>query len=201
MKGLDANTILTPHAKCIKYAGFGFCARYIKRTASALTHAEAQTLSAAGLYIVSVVEIGSPTQASYFSHARGMEDGTFSYSYMRDQLKQPVGSCCYFAVDFDASLADIKGPITDYFKGILQAFDGSSNGHPVYPIGVYGNGLCCGTLLKTTAVTYSWLSMSMGWRGSRSFKGWNLKQAAGGTVCGVSVDYDQSNSHGGGWKL
>jgi hypothetical protein len=204
VKGLDANTPLGPHADCIAKSGFHFVGRYIKRTNSALTHAEAQVLSTAGLSIVSVVEIGFPTHAAYFSQAKGQEDGSFAYSYAHNHLKQPVGSCLYFAVDYDASLADIKGPITSYFKGILDAFHNSGNatgGHPAYALGVYGSGLTCATLLKTTAVSYAWLSMSMGWQGSRSFKGWNLKQSAGGTVCGVLVDYDASNGHGGGWTL
>src|SRR6266566_2864274 len=192
IKGLDANTPLTNHAECIKRAGFSFCCRYLKETESRLTHTEAKSLSAAGLYIVSIVERGFPTSSSYFSHTKGMEDGAWSYTYMKDELKQPIGSCCYFAVDYDASLSDIKGPIKDYFNGILKSF--SAGGHPEYAIGVYGSGATCRWLLKNTHVTYAWLSMSMGWLGSRSFKGWNIKQSiSSGPVCSLSVDLDISN--------
>ncbi len=196
-RGLDANQNLAPHAKCIKDLDYLFCARYIKRSPSALTHAEAVALSTAGLYIVSVVEIGSPTSAGYFSHTRGVEDGDFAFSYARDHLKQPTGSALYFTVDYNAALADLKGPVTEYFKGILSVLPVT----PSYHVGVYGSGLCCSTILKGTAVTHSWLSMSKGWRGSRSFTGWNINQLVGETVCEVSVDTDVSNGSAGGWRL
>jgi Domain of unknown function (DUF1906) len=200
-RGLDSDTPLGPHAACLAQAGYTFACRYIKRTASALTHAEAKALSAAGLYVVSIVEIGSPTSAGYFSYARGLEDADFAYAYARDHLIQPAGSVIYFAVDYDAALADLKGPIAAYFKGVLQAFDSASGGHPEYHIGVYGSGLTCSKVFMNTAVTHTWLSMSTGWRGSRTFLGWNLKQTVGGTACGVSIDEDESRGAGGGWKV
>jgi hypothetical protein len=200
-KGLDANQDLSAHAACLAKAGFGFACRYIKRLPSALTHAEAVALSAAGLSVVSVVEIGSPTSVAHFSQARGLEDGAFAYAYARDHLKQPTSAPIYFAADFDATPADIQGPINAYFMGVTAAFEKNGFGSPAYPIGVYGSGATCAWLLKNTAVTYAWLAMSRGWRGSKTFSGWNIRQLVGETVCGVSVDTDESRGHGGGFQV
>src|SRR5438552_6316710 len=105
-RGLDANVNLTAHARCIKDAGFSFVCRYYKHTASSLSRAEALALSTAGLNVVVVVEIGSPTSAGYFSHAKGVEHGTFAYQKARDQIKQPPGSPIYFAAHYYVSQAD-----------------------------------------------------------------------------------------------
>ena len=200
-RGLDANVDLTAHAKCIKDAGFSFVCRYYKRTASSLSRAEAMALSAAGLNVVVVVEIGSPTTAGYFSRAKGVEHGTFAYRKARDTIRQPPGSAIYFAADYDVSQADASGPVKAYFEGVLQGFNAESGDDPAYSIGVYSNGLACAYLLRHTAVTYAWLSMSTGFRGSRTFKGWNLHQLVGDRICGVSVDTDVSNGHGGGFRV
>jgi len=131
-----------------------------------------------------------------------MQDGTRAYEYARDQVGQPEGAAIYFAVDYDASAADLEGVITDYFGGIAQAFETASGGQPAYPVGVYGSGCTCAWLLKHTSVSYAWLAMSRGWCGSRTFTGWNLQQSvSNGPVCGIAVDLDESNGHGGGFKV
>ena len=196
-KGIDANTDLTNHATCLKGAGIDWVGRYYKHGSSCLTRSEASVLSHAGLYIVTVVEAGFPTSAGYFSHAKGLSDGAWAYRYAHEVIGQPGGSAIYFAVDFDASLEDLAGPIKSYFQGIHEAF----GPNPLYAVGVYGSGATCASITKNTPTQYSWLTMSKGWRGGRTFKGWNINQLAGATICGVSVDTDETNGHGGGWKL
>jgi glycoside hydrolase-like protein len=203
-KGLDANVHCTDQAQCIKQAGFDFVGRYYKFVSRAqpLTRAEAIALSRAGLYIVAVYENGRPTRAGYFSHTKGLQDGKRAYEYARDVIGQPEGAPIYFAVDYDASIPDLDGVITEYFGGLAQAFDAASSGNPAYPIGVYGSGCTCAWLLKHTSVTYTWLAMSRGWCGSRTFAGWNLRQSASEhAVCGIAVDLDESSGHGGGFKI
>jgi Domain of unknown function (DUF1906) len=193
-RGLDSNTPLTGHAECIAKEGFSFCCRYYKTSPSCLSKSEAIALSAAGLYIVTVLELekGSPSSPAYFSPGRGLVDGRFALE-KAIVVGQPEGSPIYFAVDFDAADTDLAS-ITDYFGSVASAA-----GHR-HPVGVYGSGLVCGRLLQTTPVSYAWLSMSMGWRGSGGFTGYNIRQTAGGKVCGVSVDFDESAGHGGGWR-
>lgn len=196
-RGLDANVNLTDKADCIKAAGFSWVARYYKVSPSSLSMAEAKALSAAGLYIVTVVEKGNPTAPHYFSHLRGISDAGFALA--KSALAgQPHGSPIYFAVDYDASEAEVQNEITAYFAGVHETFAARGG---LDPIGVYGSGLVCAHLLQHTPVSYAWLSMSMGWNGSEAFTGWNIKQGAGETVCGISVDTDVSRGHGGGWRI
>jgi Rv2525c-like, glycoside hydrolase-like domain len=203
-KGIDANVDCSAQAHCIKAAGFDFVGRYYKFVTHShpLTRSEALALSAAGLYVVAVYENGSPTQSGYFSHTRGLQDGKRAYEYARDTIRQPEGAAIYFAVDYDASAAEVKGVITAYFHGLTEAFAAAGGSNPAYPIGVYGSGSTCSWLLRHTTATYTWLAMSRGWSGSRNFEGWNLKQrVATAPVCGISVDLDESNGHGGGFKV
>lgn len=196
-KGLDANVNLALHAACLKAAGIDFVCRYLKHTPSCLTRSEASVLSHAGLYIVTVVEAGFPTSVDYFSKAKGLSDGAWAYRYAHEELGQSPGSCIYMACDFDATQADVSGPIKDYFLGVHEAF----GPNPLYAVGIYGSGAACAYITKNTPTPYSWLSLSKGWRGSRAYKGWCLNQTNGGTICGVNVDFDESNGHAGGWKL
>lgn len=204
VRGLDADVDLTVHAGLIKSAGYDWVGRYYKFThdSHGLTRAEASALSAAGLYLVAIYENGSPTQASYFSRLRGAADGLRAYHYAAQEIRQPAGYPIYFAVDYDAPEADVLGPIHEYFTQIHTAFEQAGLGHPVYPIGVYGSGAVCRYLLRETVVSYAWLAGSMGWRGSRQYRGWNLRQQAPPvTVAGVAVDRDESRGFGGGFRV
>lgn len=195
-KGIDSNVSLAPHAACLKAAGIDFVCRYLKHTSSCLTRSEAEALSHAGLYIVTVVEAGFPTSVDYFSKAKGLSDGAWAYRYAHEVIQQPGGSAIYFAVDYDASQTDLAGPIKSYFQGIHEAF----GPNPLYAVGVYGSGATCAYITKNTPTQYSWLTMSKGWRGGHTYKGWNINQLVGANICGVSVDTDETNGHGGGWK-
>lgn len=198
MHGLDANTVLTEHAACLAKEKIAWAGRYVKHAPTALTRAEAEALSASGLYIVTIAEIGFPTSAGHFTAARGQSDGAFAYRTARDTLRQTPGSSIYFTVDYDATEADLEGPISRYFAAVAQAFKA---GGDAYAIGVYGSGLTCSWLQTHMPLQYTWLAMSRGWRGSHSYTGWNICQTTRGTVCGVDVDFDETNSHAGGWKL
>jgi hypothetical protein len=201
MKGCDLNTIVTPDtAACLRANDYRFVGRYLKHAASCLTRPEALTISQAGSSVVLIVEAGYPTTAGYFSHAKGLEDGAFAYNHAA-AMAVPAGAALYFAVDFDPSPAEVQGPVTAYFTGLNEAFHTAAFDHPVYPLGVYGSGLVCATLAQQTPVAFTWLAMSRGWRGSKSYTGWNLQQTVGARVCGVSVDENESNGAGGGFRL
>jgi len=44
-----------------------------------------------------------------------------------------------------------------------------SIGQPSYRVGVYGSGLCCGTLVERGIASLSWLSQSSGFAGLRQY--------------------------------
>jgi hypothetical protein len=207
-KGFDANVDLTRFASCLRSAGYDFVCRYynINNPHKNLTLGEVHSLSAAGLSIVAVWENGFPDHAPYFSHAKGVFDGTSAYHFAHENIGQSVDTPIYFAVDFDASQKDVNGVITTYFQGIIDAFNTISGQQPVYQIGVYGSGLTCSSLLTAGLVQFTWLAQSMGFRGSKTFKNFNIKQLLEKRECktiqgGVAGDPDTSPGNEGSFKL
>lgn len=202
--GIDATQDCSSHAGALKAAGYGFVGRYyfsiVSHAKVKLTHAEALALSAAGLFIVAVFE-NSSNSSGYFTHAKGVSDGTAAFRYAADHVKQPFGSPIYFAVDYDASTADLNGGIAAYFRGVAEAFEAERHGGATYPIGVYGSGLVCGGLSTHGLVTYTWLAQSTGWSGYHTFTGWNIKQGPETTVLHLDVDTDETHGKGGGFQV
>jgi hypothetical protein len=133
--------------------------------------------------------------ASFFSFKQGVDDAT-SASNQAQTIGQPVDSAIYFAVDFDASPTEIAGGITDYFKGVQQGLAASMPGKATYSVGVYGSGLTCDTLFKAGLVQHTWLAMSTGFRGSKTYSTWNIKQSIDEDLLGIGkkVDPDVSNN-------
>ena len=176
-QGFDANRDLTAFALGLKDAGYTFVGRYynINNQSKNLTLAEAKILSALGLSIIAVWENGYPTKASYFSHAAGVHDGTSAYFYALKTIGQPAGKPIYFAVDYDASQADLLNNIVPYFIGIADGFNAISGNNPQYPVGVYGSGLVCNSLLTQHLASYTWLAQPADWQGS-GFSAFNMKQ-------------------------
>jgi hypothetical protein len=202
LKGLDTGMALTSHAAALRQEhGFDFVMRYYSHNAAKnLSLVEACTLSSAGLQIGTVWE-SAGIHASFFTRPQGVADGAAAFSIAHDTIGQPPGSAIYFAVDYDASQADIDGPITDYFAGVAAAFDAASGGASHYAIGVYGSGLCCDLIVGKGLAAFSWLSQSTGFAGSKAYAAlarYNLIQGMpelvgvdGGVA--LSVDADASN--------
>ncbi|MBV9783538.1 MAG: Hint domain-containing protein [Acidisphaera sp.] len=189
---------------------------------ASLTLAEAQTISAAGLNIVSIFETnglaGSPyegggnTNANIVSYltTQGMADGAEALA-SAEAIGQPAGSAIYFAIDTDfGNFSGAQDAVEDYLKGVSAGL-GST-----YAIGVYGSGQVL--QWATTAdpsnsyvpdVTYTWLSGSTGWTGyndtgtltgASATHGWSMIQSLPppGTVAAgtdVEIDYDASASN------
>ena len=207
-RGISTNRNLTQLAECLKQQGVDFAFRYYSRTTKQpqkrLTPTEAKALCAAGLQLGVVYE-DAPTDISYFSSERGHDDGVGG-SQAASALGQPIGSAIYFAIDFDASMEDIEGPILDYFQGVndgMMEMTGDGGG---YAIGVYGSGAACDFLRKTCPfVQFAWLAESTGWLGSKTYSSWDVKQSvAHSPLCGLETDgyEDNQNQHDfGGFVL
>jgi len=197
-KGFDTTGDLTRFASSLVKKGYDFVCRYynINNPSKNLTLAEAHVLSNAGLRMVAIWENGYPITPGYFTHAAGVHDGTSAYYYALQQIGQPPSTPIYFAVDYDASAADVKGPVLSYFNGIRDGFNTISKNNPAYAIGVYGSGLTCTAMLQAGTASFSWLAQSMGWGNSRSFAGYNIAQSLQITECpelgGVTGDPDKS---------
>ena len=168
-KGLDTTMELTRHAQALAAQGYEFALRYYSHSAAKnLSLGEARALSQAGLRIGVVWETGG-TRAGFFTRAQGLADGAAAFRMARESVGQPFGSALYFAVDYDPTQADLDGPVGNYFTGVHAALQAATEGQPSYRVGVYGSGLCCGTLVETGAASLSWLSQSTGFAGSRQY--------------------------------
>lgn len=190
-RGISTNHNVGGQAACLKQSGIDFVFRYYSLTThqpeKRLTKPEADLLSAAGLELGVVYE-DLPTAPSYFSNARGNQDGQNAFHYA-SLLQQPTGSAVYFAVDYDAPLGDIAGVITGYFQAVVKGMADASGGEPSYAIGVYGSGSVCGAVrANVPGVTFAWLAESPAWNGSASYNGWDVQQViATGPLCSLTV--------------
>jgi len=169
LNGLDTTIELTRHAAALKAQGYDFALRYYSNNAAKnLSLGEARALSAAGLQIGVVWET-SGTHAGFFSRAQGLADGAQAFRMASESIVQPFGSAIYFAVDYDPTQADLDGVISNYFTGVHAALYVANEGAPSYRVGVYGSGLCCGTLVERGMASLSWLSQSTAYAGSREY--------------------------------
>jgi hypothetical protein len=198
LRGLDSAVDLTPHVDCLSGEGFSFAIRYynIHNRSKNLTLDEAQALVGAGFQLGVVFEDGRPTHPSFFSRAKGVVHGTAAYHMAMDDIGQPDDTPIYFAVDYDAAPGDVAGVIKEYFQGIQDGFQTVGQGSPKYQVGVYGSGLTCTELLAGGLATFTWLSQSTGFSGSRAFaqnKHYNLIQFLPQHVCSIDSDPDQTN--------
>lgn len=95
-------------------------------------------------------------------------DGVRDGKYARDvlpKLAAPQGACVYFAVDQDATVAQIRDNVLPYFKAVRDAF---ADGY--YRVGVYGPGAVCAAVLDAGFADLGWLSNAKGWKGYAAFK-------------------------------
>ena len=169
LKGLDTAVELTRHAGALRAQGYDFAIRYYSHNAAKnLSLGEARALSSAGLLIGTVWETAG-THASFFTREQGVADGGAAFNMAKAAIGQPAGSAIYFAVDYDATEADLEGPISDYFAGVNTAFAAAADGLSPYAVGVYGSGLCCDTLIDKQLANLGWLSQSTSFAGSAAY--------------------------------
>jgi len=188
-KGLDLFRACTDATvQCFQQGGYRFVGRYYFNLAKTFkekfTRDEALRICAAGMQLVAVYENGSD-HYSYFTAAKGASDASGALKQAAD-LGQPEGSVIYFTVDYDAPEDEIDDNITAYFQAVNDGIDGK------FKIGVYGSGLTCTKMLDAGLAEYAWLACSSGWRGSKTFTRWNIKQSVETQICDLDCDPDQS---------
>lgn len=200
LKGFDVGVNTTKIIPKIKKNNISFVGRYYSyNSRKNLSLSEARALSKNDIKIVSVWEANGD-HVGAFSRLSGVNDSVEAL-VLATSTGQPRGSCIYFAVDFDASNKEIADNIIPYFKGVNYTIGDK------YKIGVYGSGLVCRILLTNKLVEYAWLSGSSGWRESRSFISWNIRQKPPSDIYkfGFDVDPDEGKIDTfpgfGGWLL
>ncbi len=206
--GIDTASNLEGKGPCIRSTFIRgvpatFACRYIATDSTlrkVMTRAEAESLSASGLWIVTIFE-DDPTSPRYFSRSRGEKDGSAAKGYAKSVLEQPPGSPIYFAVDFDAQSSE-RERIVSYFEGVNAALR-STTGTP-YATGIYGSTWVLSWAAEAHLGDFYWQSMPPAWSGGQNrhvSRHANLRQHPAMRLCGVVADVDESWGHGGGWRL
>lgn len=143
--GIDTATNVSNVLDCLNNKGILFIGRYFaaKYTWKVLSRYEAQKISDAGMYIISIWQ-ESANYPEYFSYNQGKSDGKNAFEDAAD-ISQTHHTPVYFAVDFDATQS-YKQNILNYFEGVRDGYkeylsERRQNGLPEIPykIGVYGS--------------------------------------------------------------
>jgi hypothetical protein len=195
---IDLDWVTIPKLSCLAKAGvesiIKYYARKTKYPDKLLTRIEAEAIIAAGMTL-GVVYQSAGDSAEAFSYDDGMADGAYARTYAATKIGQPGGSAIYFGVDYDSDEPDLTERIVPYFRGVRDSFCSTGN-LPIYRIGVYGDGVTLQRLLDERLVEFTWISQSVGFPGSRQFKGsnrWTLFQNMPSTLCNCDVDIDELN--------
>jgi peptidoglycan hydrolase-like protein with peptidoglycan-binding domain len=192
--GMDASVNCAAFADCIVAAGMKFVVRYYSNSAGkTMTRAEALALSQAGLQVAAVYEDHN-NAIKFFSADQGSKHAAKALS-LAAGLAQPAGSAIYFAVDFDPSADQVRGPISDYFRAVAQAMVAAPT---PYAVGVYGSGLTCRLIRDGGLAVFTWLTGSTGFREYAQFRpqATLVQVAPERTICAgrLSIDDDIAQS-------
>lgn len=131
--------------------GCTFISRYTSEQSWALTLAEAQALSAAGIDIVSNYEHYTTDVGGGFN--QGVTNANTALR-VATACGMPAGRPIYFSVDEDVSVS----ACTAYFQGVVSVLGAARTG-------VYGSTAVCEGLKAAGLVTWTWRTMSTGWSG------------------------------------
>ena len=198
MEGIDCASPVGHLAPRLFAAGIGFVGRYYSHNPDDnpknLSPEEARALAAAGINIVSVFEARGD-RAENFTAAQGALDAARALE-LAGRCGQTAASTIYFAVDFDASSADVASRILPYFAAIKQGLGGR------YATGGYGSGFVLAELRAAGLIGHCWLAQARGWRGTANFADADIVQGPSSTMFNVAVDLDASrNNDFGAWII
>lgn len=179
-----ATTLTADSAAALHGAGYRIVGRYLTNEPVSdldkkIKPGEIATILGAGLSIFPIFEEGGygdhDAAIKYYTRAQGQADANTATT-AASGYGFPQGTIIYFAVDFDANGDDIAGPVSEYFKGIYEYFNGASP----YLAGIYGTRNVCssicgyngeGSAASSTplAVSSFIAGMSTGWSGNLGF--------------------------------
>lgn len=197
MKGFDSATPLSAEkAKELCADGYNFAIRYYSHNPEKnLTRAEAQGISDAGMPLIVVWEAQGNLYSS-FGRVQGAADAAAAMQQAR-ACGQPTGTTIFFAVDFDATQAQIDAGITDYFDSTKQTLAAE------YLNGSYGSPLVNASMVAKGLTARSWEAQSTGWAGDHSALE-DMTQGREVTLDGIDVDTDSTSETAakiGAWSL
>lgn len=137
--------------------------------------------------------------ASYFT-TKNAEKDAISASNYADSLKLQFGAIIYFAVDYDATDAEITSKVIPYFEKLYSKFMNTCGGK--YRIGIYGTRNVCTRICNAGYACSSFVcDMSTGFSGNLGFPipdNWALDQFYTTTITsdGKSINIDKDGFSG-----
>lgn len=188
---IDTASNTTRYINCLRESEISTVIRYYSANRykwKRMTEYEAQVLSENGFQIAAVYQ-NVQTRPEDFSAKKGKAAATDALNYAQTVINQPEGSAIYFAVDFNATEADIQNAIIPYFKGVRSVIGEE------YKIGIYGSGLVINQVHQAGLAVYRWLSASTSFRGTRQAiqnGEYDMRQFPMSklTLCDFSVDFN-----------
>lgn len=168
--------ITSSRATELKSKGYNIVGRYLTGAESkVLRDDEPQRILDNDLTFFPIFQESS-TDVLYFTVERGKVDAEKAVRAAR-KFRIPENSVIYFAVDLDATAAQISNYVLPYFESIKENMD------TAYLIGIYGTRNVCTQVYREGYAITSFVSdMSTGYSGNMGFKippNWNFDQYAG----------------------
>lgn len=168
----DTSTPLTAgKASALYTAGYRTVGRYLTNATSTgalnkkLQPGELAIIKNAGLTVYPIFQTYGGS-ASYFTAAQGTADAQASLTAARG-YGFPKDTTIYFAIDFDATDAEITTSVIPHFRGIRSTFASAGD---YYRVGVYGSRNPCSRLADEGLAEKSMiLGMSNGYSGNLGF--------------------------------
>lgn len=185
VKGIDCASKLTARtAAAIRAEGYAFAGRYLVPNSGtlawkALTGTEAETITKAGLRLLSVWE--TTVNRAKGGAAAGAADGADARRCARE-IGMPKSGVIYFTVDYDAQPGDM-----DAIEAYLRAARENTG---EYETGVYGSYSVIETMAQRKACTGFWQCAAWSY-GKKSEHLTVYQSGFGQHVAGVSVDIDE----------
>ncbi|WP_236240597.1 glycoside hydrolase domain-containing protein [Streptomyces sp. CC228A] len=197
----EAEPLTFARAQALSRAGFQIVGRYLDEhlppehkdyLGKALTSAELSDILRGGLKVYPIFQWNAKYNWN-FTYDKGFEQGDVAEKRARE-FGFGRGTCIYFAVDFDATGADMDAVI-DYFRGVRAALGRKNR----YTYGIYGSRNVCSTVTRRVGATWSFVSgLSWGFSGNLGYPlpaNWSFNQIRNGTF-----SYG-SGSFGEAWEI
>jgi len=182
IEGVDSS-YCRPSPASLVAAGKHFYIGYVSpESGKNVTKTECAAFLAADIDVVLVWE--HTAQRALEGASAGKEDGTRARQQAND-LGYPSTSVIYTAVDFDATAAQIAGPVADY----LKAFAAAAGGMMV--TGVYGGIAVVRYVMSHDIMAFGWQTYA--WSGGDWYAPAQLQQYHNGvTIGGCDTDLDRA---------
>ncbi|KZC96233.1 MULTISPECIES: glycoside hydrolase domain-containing protein [Clavibacter] len=165
-QAVDGITVINAaRAKTLRDAGYTVVGRYLTNSdrpdalEKKIQDGELQAIFAGGLKVFPIFQEGG-TDNTYFSYDLGVRAAGRAVE-AADRLGFLPGTVIYYAIDFDATPAEVETYLQPYFRGIHAELKRRAS---AYRVGVYAGRRICANLAAAHLTELSYVAdMSTGW--------------------------------------